>query len=106
MSPAGTDWSGRRLVDLVPLLQFTALFSAAFWAILFVFPMRAAHYDQQGRLVVRRIFLGNLLAGMLVRRVRQNGSSLVVEMEGQPAIVGGSVVAASLVALLVVPWLG
>lgn len=93
------------MVALVPLLQFTALFSAAFWSILFVFPLRAAHYNERGRLVVRRIFLGNLLSGMLLRRVRQNGSSLVVDVGGQPAIVGGPVVSASLVGLLVVPWL-
>jgi hypothetical protein len=93
------------LVALVPLLQFTALFSAAFWSILFLVPLKAAHYGANGRLVVRRVFLGNLLVGMLRRQLRRNGPNLVLELEGQPAIVGGPVAGASLVAVLVVPWL-
>lgn len=93
------------MVALVPLLQFTALFAAGFWSILFLVPLKAAHYGTDGRLVVRRVFLGNVLAGMLRRRVRRNGPNLVLDVEGQPAIVGGPVAAASLVSILVVPWL-
>lgn len=93
------------MADLVPLLQFTALFAAAFWSILFLAPLKAAHYGPDGRLVVRRVFLGNVVAGMVNRRVRRSGHNLVLEVEGQPAIVGGPVASASLVGLLVVPWL-
>ena len=103
--PARAWATGTRLVALVPLLQFTALFAAAFWSILFLVPLKAAHYATNGRLVVRRVFLGNVLAGMLLRRVRRSGVSLVLEVEGQPAIVGGPVASASLVGILVVPWL-
>lgn len=92
-------------VDQVALLQFMALFAAGFWSILFLAPLKAAHYGADGRLVVRRIFLGNLMAGMVSRRVRRSGSNLVFEVEGQPAIVGGPVASASLVGLLVVPWI-
>ena len=93
------------MVDLVPLLQFTALFAAGFWSVLFLVPLKAAHYDADSRLVVRRVFLGNLLAGLLLRRVRRNGPNLVLEIQGQPAIIGGPVASASLVGILVVPWL-
>lgn len=93
------------MADLVPLLQFTALFAAGFWSILFLAPLKAAHYGNDGRLVVRRVFLGNVVAGMVNRRVRRSGHNLVLEVEGQPAIVGGPVASASLVGLLVVPWL-
>ena len=92
------------MVALVPLLQFTALFAAGFWSVLFLVPLKAAHYGPTGRLVVRRVFLGNVLAGMVLRRVRRNGTNLVLDLEGQPAIVGGPVAAASLVGILVVPW--
>lgn len=104
--PVG-EWAGLAapLVDLVPLTQFTALFAAGFWSLLFLAPLKAAHYGADGRLVVRRVFLGNVLAGMLQRRVRRNGPNLVLEVEGQPAIVGGPVASASLVGILVVPWL-
>lgn len=94
------------MVDLVPLLQFTVLFVGGFWALLFLAPLKAAHYAQDGRLVVRRVFLGNVLAGLLGRRVRRNGSNLVLDLEGQPAILGGPTASASLVGLVVVPWLG
>jgi hypothetical protein len=93
------------LVDLVPLLQFTALFAAGFWSVLFLAPLKAAHYAKDGQLVVRRVFLGNVMAGMVSRRVRRNGANLVLDVEGQPAIVGGPMASASLVGLLVVPWL-
>lgn len=93
------------MVDLVPLLQFTALFAGAFWSILFLVPLKAAHYGGDGRLVVRRVFLGNVIAGLFTRRVRRNGANLVLDVEGQPAIVGGPVASASLVGILVVPWL-
>ena len=96
---------GAKLVDVVPLLQFTALFAAGFWSILFLVPLKAAHYGSDGRLVVRRVFLGNVLEGMVRRRARRSGSNLVLDLEGQPAIIGGPVAAASLVAVLVVPWL-
>ncbi|MEA3166856.1 MAG: hypothetical protein QOJ26_1730 [Thermoplasmata archaeon] len=96
---------GPRLVDLVPLLQFTALFCAGFWSVLFLAPLKAAHYAHDGRLVVRRVFLGNVMAAMVTRRVRRNGANLVLDVEGQPAIVGGPMASASLVGLLVVPWL-
>lgn len=92
--------------DLVPLLQFTALFAGGFWSLLFLAPLKAAHYNADGRLVVRRVFLGNVLAGMVGRRVRRNGPNLVLDLDGQPAIVGGARASASLVGLLVVPWLG
>jgi hypothetical protein len=97
--------TGANVVDLVPMLQFTALFAGSFWAILFLAPLKAAHYGRDGRLVVRRVFLGNVLAGMVGRRVRRNGANLVLDVEGQPAIVGGPVLSASLVGILVVPWL-
>jgi hypothetical protein len=93
------------MVDLVPLLQFTALFAGGFWSLLFLAPLKAAHYAEDGRLVVRRVFLGNVLAGLVARRLRRSGSNLVLEVEGQAAIVGGPTASASLVGLLVVPWL-
>lgn len=93
------------MVDLVPLLQFSALFVGGFWSALFLAPLKAAHYGTDGRLVVRRVFLGNVVAGMLTRRVRRSGKNLVLDVEGQPAIVGGPVASASLVGILVVPWL-
>ena len=92
------------MAELVPLLQFTALFSASFWTVLFLAPLKAAHYAGDGRLVVRRVFLGNVLAGMVRRRVRRNGSNLILDVEGQSAIVGGPAASASLVGLLVIPW--
>lgn len=92
------------MVDLVPLVQFTALFVAGFWAVLFVAPLKAAHYGRDGVLVVRRVFLGNVLAGMVGRRVRRNGPNLILELDGQAAIVGGPRASASLVGILVVPW--
>jgi hypothetical protein len=94
------------MVDLVPLLQFTSLFAAGFWSVLFLMPLKAAHYAADGRLVVRRVFLGNVLAGLVGRRVRRNGPNLVLDVEGQAAIVGGPAVSASLVGLLVTPWVG
>lgn len=94
------------MVDLVPLLQFTVLFAGGFWSLMFLAPLKAAHYARDGRLVVRRVFLGNVLTGMLGRRVRRSGPNLVLELEGQPAILGGPTASASLVGLLVVPWLG
>jgi len=93
------------VVDLVALLQFIALFSAGFWSLLFLAPLKAAHYRRDGVLVIRRVFLGNILAGMLSRRVRRNGPNLVLDLDGQPAIVGGAMASASLVGILVVPWL-
>lgn len=92
------------MVDAVPLLQFTALFAAGFWSVLFLAPLKAAHYGRDGRLVVRRVFLGNVLAGMVRRRVRRSGPSLVMDLDGQPSIVGGAIASASLVGILVVPW--
>lgn len=88
------------------LLQFTVLFVASYWALLFLVPLKAAYYGADGLLVVRRIFLGNVLAGLVSRRLRRHGRNLVLDVAGQPAIVGGHKVPASLVALLVVPWLG
>jgi hypothetical protein len=90
--------------DMVVMLQFTVLFVAAYWTVLLLLPLKAAHYDPQGRLVVRRIFLGNLMAGLVRRQVRRNGSNLVVDVEGQPAIVGGPVLSAAVVGIVVVPW--
>lgn len=93
------------MVDMVPMLQFAVLFAGAFWSLLFLAPLKAAHYGADGHLVVRRVFLGNVFAGMLGHRVRRNGSNLVLDLDGQPAIVGGPTASASLVGLLVVPWL-
>jgi hypothetical protein len=87
-------------------LQFTVLFVAAYWALLFLVPLKAAYYGADGLLVVRRIFLGNVLASLVSRRLRRHGRNLVIDVSGQPAIVGGHKLSASLVALLVVPWLG
>ncbi len=92
------------MVDLVPLVQFTAMFAAGFWSVLFLAPLKAAHYRTDGVLVVRRVFLGNVLAGMVRRRVRRNGPNLVLDLDGQSAIVGGPRASASLVGILVVPW--
>lgn len=92
------------MVDVVPLVQFTALFAAGFWSTLFVAPLKAAHYRQDGALIVRRVFLGNVLVGMVRRNVRRNGPNLVLDLDGQPAIVGGPRASASLVGILVVPW--
>jgi hypothetical protein len=92
------------MVDPVALTQFTALFCGLFWSTMFLMPLKAAHYARDGRLVVRRIFLGNMLAGLARRRVRRNGPNLVLEVQGQPAIVGGPAVSASLVGVLVTPW--
>ncbi|MHB1262287.1 MAG: hypothetical protein ACYC2H_11295 [Thermoplasmatota archaeon] len=93
------------MVDFIQLVQFTALFAAGFWSSLFLAPLRAAHYRRDGVLVVRRVFLGNVLAGMVRQRVRRNGPNLVLDLDGQAAIVGGPVASASLVGILVVPWL-
>lgn len=101
---AARGWAATRMDALVPLLQFTALFVAGLWSVLFLVPLKAAHYASDGRLVVRRIFLGNVLAGLLRSRVRRNGTRLVLELDGQPSIVGGAAASASLVSLLVVPW--
>lgn len=92
------------MVDPVALTQFVALFCCLFWSTMFLMPLKAAHYARDGRLVVRRIFLGNMLAGLAARRVRRNGPNLVLEVQGQPAIVGGPAVSASLVGVLVTPW--
>lgn len=93
------------MADLSMLLQFTVLFVAAYWALLFLVPLKAAYYSADGRLVVRRIFLGNVLLGMVARRLRRAGNNLVLDVEGQDAIVGGAPWSASLVRLLVVPWM-
>ncbi|HUR26296.1 MAG TPA: hypothetical protein VM327_09820 [Candidatus Thermoplasmatota archaeon] len=93
------------MVDLVPLVQFSALFAAGFWSSLFLAPLKAAHYASDGRLVVRRVFFGNVVVGMLRHRVRRNGKNLVLDVEGQPAILGGPAASASLVGILIVPWL-
>jgi hypothetical protein len=94
------------MVDVVPLVQFVSLFCALFWSTLFLMPLKAAHYASDGRLVVRRIFLGNILAGLAARKVRRNGPNLVVDVDGQAAIVGGPAVSAALVGVLVAPWVG
>ncbi len=94
------------MADLVPLVQFVSLFCGLFWSTLFLMPLKAAHYASDGRLVVRRIFLGNMLAGLATRRVRRNGPNLVLDVDGQAAIVGGPAVSASLVGVLVTPGLG
>jgi hypothetical protein len=94
------------LAELVTLVQFTTAFVAGYWSVLFLMPLKAAHYEPDGHLVVRRIFLGNLFHGLLRRRVRRNGSNLVFDVGGREAIVGGSAATASLVSLLVVPWVG
>lgn len=94
------------MADPVPLLQFVSLFCGLFWSTLFLMPLKAAHYAHDGRLVVRRIFLGNMLAGLAARRVRRNGPNLVLDVDGQSAIVGGPAVSASLVGVLVTPWVG
>lgn len=91
--------------ELMTFLQFTVLFVAAYWALLFLVPLKAAHYSADGRLVVRRIFLGNVLAGLVSRRLRRSGTKLLLDVEGQPSIVGGPRASASLVLLLIVPWL-
>jgi hypothetical protein len=93
------------MADPATFLQFTVLFVASYWALLFLVPLKAAHYSADGRLVVRRIFLGNVLAGLLSRRLRRSGTRLLLDVEGQPSIVGGPRASASLVLLLVVPWL-
>ena len=93
------------MVDLAMMLQFTVLFVAAYWALLFLVPLKAAYYSAEGRLVVRRIFLGNLLAGLLARTLRRQGNHLVLDVSGQAAIVGGGSVPASLVRLVVLPWM-
>lgn len=93
-------------MDAVALVQFVSLFCGLFWSTLFLMPLKAAHYATDGRLVVRRIFLGNMLAGLAARRVRRNGPNLVLHVDGQPAIIGGPLVSASLVGVLVTPWVG
>ncbi len=93
------------MVDVLRLFQFTVLFVAAYWSLLFLIPLKAAHYSANGRLVVRRIFLGNVLYGLMANRVRRRGTKLVMDIEDQPAIVGGPAAGASLVRLLVVPWM-
>ena len=93
-----------RMVAVVELLQFTVLFAAGFWCTLFLMPLKAAHYAPNGRLVVRRIFLGNLLHALPMRRVRRSGANLVMMLGGEPAIVGGPAASASLVSILVAPW--
>jgi hypothetical protein len=92
------------MADISMMVQFTVLFVAAYWCLLFVVPLKAAYYAADGHLVVRRIFLGNVLVALVMRTLRRSGSNLVVEVQGQPAIVGGPAPAASLVQLLVVPW--
>jgi hypothetical protein len=67
-------------------------------------PLKAAHYGADGLLVVRRIFLGNVLAALVQSRIRRSGASLVMPVQGQDAIVGGPLPSAALVGLLVVPW--
>lgn len=93
------------MVDVALLIQFTTLFVAAYWALLFLVPLKAAYYSADGRLVVRRIFLGNVLAGLVARTLRRNGNNLVLQVSGQPAIVGGHAAPASLVRILVAPWI-
>ena len=95
-----------RMSDVVALAQFTSLFAGLFWSVLFVMPLKAAHYGADGRVVVRRIFLGNLLQALPQRRLRRSGPSLFVELGGTQALVGGPVVSASLVGILVAPWVG
>ena len=89
---------------MAALVEFTVLFAALFWSVLFLMPLKAAHYAADGRLVVRRIFLGNVLSALPRRRLRRSGASLVMDLAGTPAIVGGPVASASLVGILVVPW--
>ena len=94
------------MADAIQLMQFTVLFAALFWSILFLMPLRAAHYASDGRLVVRRIWLGNLFHALVARRLSRKGSNLVLDLAGESAIVGGARASASLVGLLVVPWVG
>ena len=93
------------MADLGLMIQFTILFVAAYWALLFLVPLKAAYYSADGRLVVRRIFLGNVLAALVGKTLRRNGNNLVLEVSGQPAIVGGHAAPASLVQILVAPWI-
>ena len=93
------------MVEIPLLVQFTVLFVAAYWALLFLVPLKAAYYGADGRLVIRRIFLGNVLAGLVARTLRRNGNNLVLDVSGQPAIVGGHAASASLVRIIVAPWI-